>query len=73
MRSPKEIYDNMRLKSKIDGKIYLVYTFETYSDGFGLEYVTEDGSGSDLSIIGENGGRTTYSSIKEMLQYWEDI
>ena len=62
----------MRLKSKIDGKIYRAYTFETYTEDLGLEYVTEDGSDSKLSAIGENGGRTGYSSIKEMLKYWED-
>ena len=62
----------MRLKSKIDGKIYLAHTFDTYTDDFGLEYVAEDGSESNLSAIATNGGRTGYSSIAQMLQYWED-
>ena len=63
----------MRMRSKIDGKIYDVNTFETYSDDcLGLEYTTVDGSNSELSAIGKNGGRTGYSSLAQINEYWED-
>ena len=63
----------MRLKSKIDNKIYLVHTFETYGDRLGLEYVTEDGSECKFFSIGVNGGRTSYDSLNQILKYWEDV
>lgn len=63
----------MRLRSKIDGKIYQVWTFETYTDDIGLEYVTEDGSPCEFSGIGINGGRTGYSSLAQIYRYWADL
>ena len=63
----------MRLKSKIDGKIYNVYSFETYGDDIGLEYMTEDGSECKFSGIGVNGGRTGYDSLAQIMKYWGDV
>lgn len=63
----------MRFRSKIDNKIYIVHTFETYGDDIGLEYVTEDGSECEFSGIGINGGRTSYDSLSQILEYWEDV
>lgn len=62
----------MRLRSRIDGKIYRVWTFETYTDAIGLEYMTEDGSPSELIGIGVNGGRTSYGSLAQIHRYWAD-
>ena len=63
----------MILQSKIDNKLYYVRSVESYDlDSVVLEYVTVDGSKSNLSSIGVNGGRTAYDSIGQLLEYWED-
>lgn len=62
----------MILRSKIDGKLYYVSSSDSYSDDIVLEYVTIDNSDSNLSGIARNGGRTGYSSLSQILQYWEE-
>lgn len=62
----------MLLKSKIDGKIYEAKSADPYDNSILLEYITIDGSKSELSPLFTNGGRTAYDSITQMLEYWED-
>lgn len=63
----------MRARSKQDGRVYFLHTVEGYGDSLVFEYVPEDGQPTDLSVVGINFGRTGYDSIKQFLEYWEDV
>lgn len=63
----------MLLRSKIDGKLYYANSSDSYGEDIVLEYVTVDNSDSNLSGIARNGGRTGYESLKQLLEYWEDV
>lgn len=63
----------MRARSKIDGKIYILWSSETFGNDIQLNFVTEDGSRSSLFGVRGKGGSKIYNSLGRIAYDWQEV